>query len=306
MANAVLDLVGTPSLVATGTNKLVVGTSGSGSLVFLTNGVQTASLSSTSLSILKGESLHSDVTGASAAANTAAYLASDAAGGTFLTLIANQADALGSHLNLMKTRSTALDADTIVANADIVGRINFYGADGGNYSRCAMITGSIDNTPSSSSMPGMLKFWTTPDSSLTPLGRWWIDRVGALNQDATNGGSLFLSAPSTCVTQLGATGLTATGTTISDALQLTAVFNNVTTTAANTGVKLFEPNGGCLMVVRNGGANALKVYPPNSSGSINGDTAGDAVSVAAGAFATLIRVATNTWISIVGAASTAT
>lgn len=77
-------------------------------------------------------------------------------------------------------------------------------------------------------------------------------------------------------------GLTATGTTASDALQLGAVaFARVDTTPANTGVRL--PLGaalpGVLCIVYNAGANTLKVYHP-PSGTIDGGTT--AVSVTAG------------------------
>lgn len=59
-----------------------------------------------------------------------------------------------------------------------------------------------------------------------------------------------------------ATGLTAAGSSATDALQLTADFNVVTTTASSTGVKLPDVEVGSDITVVNGGANALLVYPP--------------------------------------------
>lgn len=77
-------------------------------------------------------------------------------------------------------------------------------------------------------------------------------------------------------------GLTATGSTDSDALQLgAAMFNRVNTVASGTGVRL--PAGaalpGVLCIVQNLGANSLTIYGP-PSGSVNG---GASVPLAAGA-----------------------
>jgi hypothetical protein len=67
----------------------------------------------------------------------------------------------------------------------------------------------------------------------------------------------------------GTTGLTATGTSAGDALQLTFVYNNVTTTASGTGVKLPQTEMGETIIVRNGGANPLTVYPYSTASTIN-------------------------------------
>lgn len=80
-----------------------------------------------------------------------------------------------------------------------------------------------------------------------------------------------------------ATGLTATGTNQATAYQLGAHgFNRVDTTAAGTGVKL--PAGaalpGVLCIVKNSGANILKVYSSAVAGTIDG---GASVDVGSGA-----------------------
>ena len=65
------------------------------------------------------------------------------------------------------------------------------------------------------------------------------------------------------------TGISAAGTTITDATDLTASFNIVGTVAASTGVQipLLAPNESLL--VYNGGANSLKVYPGAATVAIN-------------------------------------
>lgn len=68
----------------------------------------------------------------------------------------------------------------------------------------------------------------------------------------------------------GSTGLTATGTTRADALQLVKVYNNLTTVAAGTGVLLPSSEEGETIWITNSGANALKVYPYESTTTIAG------------------------------------
>lgn len=57
-------------------------------------------------------------------------------------------------------------------------------------------------------------------------------------------------------------GLTAVGATQITALALPSVNNHVSVTAAGTGVILSPGSTGDIVVVYNGGANALTVYPP--------------------------------------------
>lgn len=98
-----------------------------------------------------------------------------------------------------------------------------------------------------------------------------------------------------------ATGLTATGTTNADALALSAVINNVTTTAASTGVKLPPFESGSAVFVANQGANALLVYPP-ASGQINALTViTGGFSVGAGKSAWFIAVNGTNALSLLGA-----
>lgn len=69
-------------------------------------------------------------------------------------------------------------------------------------------------------------------------------------------------------TQDAVLSISAAGTVQGTATLLIAGLNQVTTVASGAGVVLFPANEGCLQVVFNGGANALKVYPP-LGGAIN-------------------------------------
>ena len=103
-----------------------------------------------------------------------------------------------------------------------------------------------------------------------------------------------------------AVGLTAAGSTLTTALALNAKCNVVGTVAASTGVSL--PSGalpGDVVYVSNGGANALSVYPATAAGTINGGSAGAAVSLAVTTYKTknsiFLSLGSDNWIQFVGA-----
>lgn len=107
------------------------------------------------------------------------------------------------------------------------------------------------------------------------------------------GRHLSTSAPTRSV----ATGLTATGTVIGDALQLTALVNVLSTAAASTGVKLPpETPIGQEVIVQNNGASTVNIFPPTSTGTINGGSAGAAVTTAAAAGVRCTRLSATDWL----------
>jgi hypothetical protein len=63
--------------------------------------------------------------------------------------------------------------------------------------------------------------------------------------------------------------VTAAGTSAGDATALTYVYNNVTSAAVGTGVKLPPTEMGETIIVKNTTANPISVYPYNASSSIN-------------------------------------
>jgi len=99
-----------------------------------------------------------------------------------------------------------------------------------------------------------------------------------------------------------ATGLTAAGTGANDALQLTADFNVLTTVASSTGAKLPDVEVGSAVIVVNGGANALLVYPP-TSGQLNNQTAtSGGRTIGAGKAGVFVRGSAVHWAAIGDAA----
>lgn len=106
---------------------------------------------------------------------------------------------------------------------------------------------------------------------------------------------------------LTASGLTATGSALADALQLNAAMNFVDTVAASTGVKLPpKAAAGTVITVFNRGANALAVYPATATGTINGGSAGAAKSLATTDYGTRTRAfvcsGADVWVQVGGAA----
>lgn len=99
---------------------------------------------------------------------------------------------------------------------------------------------------------------------------------------------------------VGAT-LTAAGSSNTDALALSAAINQVTTTAASTGVRLMLPEAGSGVVVINAGANALLVYP-GTGAAINAlTTTTGGFSIASGGRALFVGTSSTQWYAILSA-----
>jgi hypothetical protein len=94
----------------------------------------------------------------------------------------------------------------------------------------------------------------------------------------------------------GSTGLTATGSTQTDALSIATRINQISTVASGTGVKLTVGTGDWQMIY-NAGANGLKVYPP-TGGSIN-QLAANAPFIVPPARSAIVFAASSTvWLAI--------
>lgn len=109
-------------------------------------------------------------------------------------------------------------------------------------------------------------------------------------------GNSPLSATNICGD--GATGLVATGTTIADALQLSAVFNTITTSSASTGVILPPTEMGAMIGIRNDSGQTITVYPKAGS-TINAGAS--SLSVATAKTVILFAPSSTTWASVLTA-----
>ena len=82
---------------------------------------------------------------------------------------------------LCKSRGSALNSNTIVADNDEIGSLTFQGNDGAEFVEAASIRGKIGGTPGSNDMPGELLFYTTADGATSGTLAMTIDS----SQDAT-------------------------------------------------------------------------------------------------------------------------
>ena len=91
----------------------------------------------------------------------------------------------GTALNICKTRG-GKGSTTAVQDNDVLGGINFRGADGANLRDACDIRGEVDGTPSQGTdMPGRLVFRTIHDGSSSPTERARITSGGVFLMGAT-------------------------------------------------------------------------------------------------------------------------
>jgi hypothetical protein len=131
---------------------------------------------------------------------------------------------------------------------------------------------------------------------------WDVDAQGDFVQQATYGGSIELTNASTAVGQPAQTGVTALGSDLAGATQLTRVSTNVTVAAAGTGVKLWDAPLGSELTVRNEASvySPLNVYPPTASISINSRSNGTPYVLGYGESGKFTKVSSVLWIAQVG------
>jgi nicotinic acid phosphoribosyltransferase len=94
------------------------------------------------------------------------------------------------------------------------------------------------------------------------------------------------------------TGLVAVGSTIADALQLSAVWNTLTTSSASTGVILPPTEVGAMIGLRNDSGQTITVYPKSGS-TINAGAS--TLSVATAKTVILFATSATTWASVLTA-----
>lgn len=102
--------------------------------------------------------------------------------------------------------------------------------------------------------------------------------MGALAKDIVSGGTSAGSAQA--MNGRVGSGISAAGTIITDATDLLATVNVVTTVAAASGVQLPSMMIGDQCEVYNNGANSLKIYPDQSTVAINQLAAAASVTLA--------------------------
>jgi hypothetical protein len=127
--------------------------------------------------------------------------------GTAQAIIAAANNVNPATLFFAKARSTS---NAIVNDGDALGNISFVGANGSTLNaRAAVISASVDGTPSSTSMPGRLAFFTTPAGFTSGVERIRINSAGNVGIGVTLPGAR-LDVAGTIRSSSGADALTLT------------------------------------------------------------------------------------------------
>lgn len=110
-------------------------------------------------------------------------------------------------LNLLKSGNGTIGLNTIVASGEVLGEINFFGADGTDFESCAVsLRGLADAGAGAGDMPGRFGVWTSTDGAETPIERARITGTATLatlalgNAGATTGQVLLAGATSGVLT----------------------------------------------------------------------------------------------------------
>ena len=99
-----------------------------------------------------------------------------------LSIVSNYAGSTnGAQVILAKSGGSNVGDNTLVSDGNIIGQVNFQGADGTEFVSAASITGEVDGTPGANDMPGRLLFSTTADGAASPTERMRIKSTGIIN-----------------------------------------------------------------------------------------------------------------------------
>ena len=115
------------------------------------------------------------------------------------------ADASGHSLALGKSRGATVGTMTVVQDNDVLGSVDFYGADGTDMAtKGASISARVNGTPGSNDLPTELVFSTTADAGSSVTERLTISQAGHISTTSGNA--------STSVTPVSLTNQTGTVT----------------------------------------------------------------------------------------------
>ena len=94
-------------------------------------------------------------------------------------------------IRFIKSRASTPGSNTIVADGDDVGFLDFRVDDGTDYaSRTAVIASAVDGTPGTNDTPGRLSFYTTSDGSSAVTERMRIENNGDVRLGVGGGGPI--------------------------------------------------------------------------------------------------------------------
>jgi len=137
-------------------------------------------------------------TGGTARAASFQQGAASFAGSTIQNAFYSASAAGGPVFNLAKSKGSTVGSFGLLSSTDVMGRLQFVGSDDTAFLRGASISGEVDGTPGTGSMPGRLVFSTTADGASTPTERMRINNAGNVGiGTASPNASAILDAQST-------------------------------------------------------------------------------------------------------------
>lgn len=120
-----------------------------------------------------------------------------------ITIAKSTANANGSAINIVKSRSATYGARSGVLNNDQVGAFEWWADDGTSLVRAAQIQAQVDGTPGTNNMPGRLTFATTPAGGTIPTERMRIDNAGQIKATGNIAGGYVAHAAGTTAMAFG-------------------------------------------------------------------------------------------------------
>ncbi len=115
-----------------------------------------------------------------------------AASDSALSVVGNSTAGFAPAIILGLSNSNTLGSNTLVANAQELGRLVFQGNDGTEFVQAAQIQAFVDGTPGANDIPGRLVFSTTADGASSPTERMRITnngKIGIANDGVIQQGS---------------------------------------------------------------------------------------------------------------------
>jgi len=110
--------------------------------------------------------------------------------GTIITNGRYSNDTSGARFDFQKSRGATVGTNTIVQSGDLLGQINWFGANGTTFTVGASVRASVDGTPGATNdMPGRLEFHTTADGAGSLTERMRITNAGRIGFGSTTPGS---------------------------------------------------------------------------------------------------------------------
>jgi hypothetical protein len=166
-------------------------------------------------------------------------------------------DAGAPRLKLHKSRGTTAGSNVIVQNGDGLGQIDFFGANGTNWTRGAYIIAQVSGTPGASNdMPTDLIFATTPDGSGTSVEGLRITSQGRVGM-GTNPGHRFVAVNSESnAIATGSFQSNVSGDLATYALLITKYDNNNSTSQRLVGFLINQGANGSGQINANGASQA--------------------------------------------------